>query len=149
MKFIKFLSAIVIITLIGCRELRDDKPIPKTETSAVETQENSREIICGFDFRKLPEFVGGYLEMGKYISKNLSLDKFESKPSGKIFVRFDVLEDGTVENVEILKGAEKSPILRQNLIAIFRNMPKWSPGEDYTGKIIKIKITMPVRVKVD
>jgi hypothetical protein len=148
MKPIKLLSAIVIITLIGCRELRDDKPIPKTETSAVETQENSREIICGFDFRKLPEFVGGNLKMGKYISKNLSLDKLESKPSGKIFVSFDVLEDGKIENVEILKGAEKSPILRQNLIAIFQNMPKWSPGEDYTGKAIKIKMVFPVLVKI-
>lgn len=147
MKPIKLLSAIIITTLIGCGELRDT-PIPKTETSEVKTQESNGEFICGFDFRKLPEFVGGYLEMGKYVSKNLSLDKWESKPSGKIFVRFDVLKDGTVENVEILKGAEKSPILRQNLIAIFQNMPKWNPGEDYTGKVIKIKMVFPVLVKI-
>lgn len=147
MKPIKLLSAIIITTLIGCGELRDT-PIPKIETSEVKTQESNGEFICGFDFRKLPEFIGGYLEMGKYVSKNLSLDKWESKPSGKIFVRFDVLEDGTVENVEILKGAEKSPILRQNLIAIFQNMPKWNPGEDYTGKVIKIKMVFPVLVKI-
>lgn len=148
MKPIKLLSAIIITTLIGCGELRYT-PIPKTETSEVNTQESNGEFICGFDFRKLPEFVGGYLEMSKYISKHLSLDKTEDKPSVKIFVHFDVLENGNLENVEIIKGAETSPILRSNLIKIFQNMPKWNPGEDFTGKVIKIKMTFPVLVKFD
>ena len=147
MKPIKLLSAIVIITLIGCSELRDDKPIPKNEPSAVETQENSKEFICGFDFRKLPEFVGGYMEMQKYVSEHLSLDKEESKPSGKIFVSFYVLENGTIENIEIVKGAEDSPILRHNLINIFQKMPSWKPGEDFTGKVIKMKMILPIRIE--
>ncbi len=139
----KFLSAIAIIVSLSCHKLKDIHTII-TEKSNIQNQAEEGELICILYIEKVPEFVGGNAEMYKYISKNLQTDAIESKLSGKIFVRFDVLENGTVDNVEIIKGAEKSPILRKKLIEVFQNMPKWKPGEDANGKAVKMKMTCPI-----
>ncbi len=72
-----------------------------------------------------------------------AVDFYGVNTKGKVLVHFVVAENGTVENVRILKGVnEQLDSIAQNIV---RNIPMWeSPGK-IRGKPVSVAIVQPVK----
>lgn len=90
-----------------------------------------------------PQFPGGSQELMKFIGQNMRypLIAVENGIQGRVCVRFLVGKDGTISDVEILRGID--PSCDKEALRIVKLMPKWIPGE-MNGKKAKVYHTLPV-----
>ncbi len=89
---------------------------------------------------EMPSFPGGDNALMDYIHTNLQYPK-ESKVNGRVIVRFIVQKDGSVSNVEVLRGLD--PACDAAALMAVRNMPKWTPGKQ-KGKPVPVYFTVPI-----
>ncbi len=115
---------------------------PPTEQPAKDQSQAYKKI------EKQPEFPGGTTMLFKYITENLKypLKAVPMKLEGKVYVGFTVKADGSVENVESMRGIGGG--CDEEAVRIVKNMPKWKPGES-KGKPVDVSIVVPVTFKFD
>lgn len=92
-------------------------------------------------------FPGGNIAMEKWIDKNIIYPE-NSKNNyigGKVFVEFVINEDGTLENIEIVRGINEE--LNCEAIRLVQSMPKWYP-KLLGGVPVKSHYTMPIIFKL-
>ncbi|MCX6284971.1 MAG: energy transducer TonB [Bacteroidetes bacterium] len=92
---------------------------------------------------KQPEFPGGTTMLFKYIAENLKypLKAVPMKLEGKVYVGFTVKADGSVDNVESMRGIGGG--CDEEAVRIVKSMPKWAPGES-RGKPVDVSMVVPV-----
>lgn len=97
---------------------------------------------------QMPQFPGGVKAMMEYISKNLQYpeDAKQAKKSGRVIARFTVQEDGSIADVEIIRGSY--PSLDAEAIRVLSGMPQWQPGMQ-DGKAVAVKYTVPIMFNAD
>ncbi len=97
------------------------------------------------------EFPGGIAELGKFLKKNIEPNypamARENGISGKCFLKFVVNEDGSITNVEILKGVPGCQDCDKLAVQTVKNMPKWKPAK-MTGKSVKCYFNLPINFKI-
>lgn len=93
-------------------------------------------------------FNGGYLEMAKWMQENLKYPELsmELNEKGKVYLKFIVEKDGSITNVEIVRGISKE--LDNEAKRLVREMPKWTPGEVKGVKVRSI-FTMPINFELN
>jgi TonB family protein len=97
---------------------------------------------------KMPAFPGGNSALSLFLSKNA---KYPEKAraeglSGKVFVEFVVLEDGTISNPTVIRSS--NPIFDQSALGAVRKLQKFDPGMQ-GGKAVAVKMTIPVVYRID
>ncbi len=92
----------------------------------------------------MPEFPGGPQAMMEYIARNIKYPPMarESGIQGRVFVNFVVEPDGSVTNVNVLRGIGGG--CDEEAIRVVESMPKWTPGRQ-RGKAVRVSFTLPVR----
>ena len=97
---------------------------------------------------QMPQFPDGTKALMEYISKNLRYpeDAKRDKIEGRVIARFTVKKDGSIADVEILRGV--SPSLDAEAIRVLSGMPKWQPGMQ-NGKAVDVKYTIPIAFNND
>lgn len=97
---------------------------------------------------QMPQFPGGPSELMKYISANLRYpeDAKRDKTEGRVIARFTVKKDGSIGDVNIVRGV--SPSLDAEAVRVLSDMPKWEPGMQ-NGKAVATLYTVPVMFKLD
>ncbi|MFO8023096.1 MAG: TonB family protein [Perlabentimonas sp.] len=94
---------------------------------------------------EMPTFIGNnkYKDFKEYISKNIEYPEFaaECGIEGRVFVQFIVEPDGSVSNVEVVRGV--SPELDKEALRVVRNSPKWEPGKQ-RGVPVRVSFSFPV-----
>lgn len=95
------------------------------------------------DSIEFPVFGNGPEDLFKYVSNNTKLptQTFTGKISGKVYVSFVILADGSVTNVFVMRGVD--PFMDIEAIRVVSNMPKWSPGTE-NGKPVNVLYNMPI-----
>jgi periplasmic protein TonB len=95
-----------------------------------------------------PEFIGGVKAMYKFISQNLIYPKQASNSgvSGKVILKFIVERDGSVTNIEILKGIGFG--CDESAINALKLMPNWNPGKQ-NGTAVRVYYTIPINFQLD
>ncbi len=95
-----------------------------------------------------PEFPGGMEKYKEYIQTNLKYpqESLELGIEGKVYVKFVVTKDGSITNVEVVKGIV--PLLDKEAKRLIQNMPKWAPGI-LDGKPVSCYFHLPVHFKID
>lgn len=75
-----------------------------------------------------PSFPGGEEALYKYVCDNLKYPVVaeENGIQGKVKVEFDVMEDGSVQKVKVVKSVD--PSLDEEACRLMREMPKWTAG---------------------
>jgi periplasmic protein TonB len=86
----------------------------------------------------MPTFPGGEQAMRKFLGDRLRYPEQAKAAgiSGTVYLSFVVERDGSISNVELLRGVERS--LNEEAMRVIKAMPAWSPG---------IQAGHPVRVK--
>ena len=92
----------------------------------------------------MPEFPGGEIALRKYIAENVLYPEMakENDIQGTVYVRFVVDTDGSVSNVEVLRGVD--PLLDKEAKRVVETLPKWKPGRQ-RGKAVKVSHSVPIK----
>ena len=115
--------------------------IEKTDT----LKDNEEEPYTAVE--QMPQFPGGPSELMKYISANLRYpeDAKRDKTEGRVIARFTVKKDGSIGDVNIVRGV--SPSLDAEAVRVLSGMPKWEPGMQ-NGKAVPTLYTVPVVFRI-
>lgn len=91
-----------------------------------------------------PEFPGGFDAMLTFIRENLRYPKSgrEQGLEGTVFASFIVEKDGTVSNINIVRGL--SPECDAEVKRMLGISPKWIPGKQ-SGKDVRVRFVLPVK----
>lgn len=97
---------------------------------------------------EMPEFPNGPMGLGSFIRSNLSYPRaaLDAKIEGIVMASFIVEKDGSVSNVEIIKGLGYG--CDEEVKRLLTMMPKWKPGKK-DGKFVRVKLNIPVEFKLN
>ncbi len=92
----------------------------------------------------MPEFPGGMTELYTYLGNNIKYPVMakESGIQGKVYVTFVVERDGSITDVQVLRGIGGG--CDEEAIRVVQSMPKWNPGKQ-RGKPVRVQYNLPVR----
>lgn len=96
---------------------------------------------------KMPEFPGGEKALLNYISENIVYPQSakDKNISGRVFINFVIEKDGSVTDVEVLRGIDKE--CDEEALRVVKAMPKWKPGMD-DGKPVRVSYALPITFKL-
>ena len=85
--------------------------------------------------------------LSTYLEANLRYPLQAQKRSvhGRVRVSFDVCEDGSINNVKVVKGIGWGR--DEEALRVIKNMPPWRPGK-CNCKPVKIRYTQPISFKL-
>ena len=113
----------------------------KTEKESTEAKETLE--VC----EVLPEYPGGMEELFAFLAKNIKypVPAQQADQQGRVIVRFVVEQDGSITDLEVLKGV--SPLLDAEAVRVVKSMPKWKPGKQ-RGKAVRVSYMLPVNFQL-
>lgn len=121
------------------------KSIIKSGKSKMEAdaKDNNVSIIV----EQMPMFPGGEKAMNEFIAENLRFpaSATESGISGKVFASFIVRTDGSITDIQILKGLSKD--IDNEVVRVISMMPRWKAGEQ-NGKKLDVKYNIPINISL-
>ena len=90
-----------------------------------------------------PVFKGGPQFLYDYLRKNVRYPPSaqERNIQGKVFVRFIILEDGTLTEIRSTRSPDK--VLTEEALRVIKNSSPWEPGQ-LKGKKVKVAYNVPV-----
>lgn len=90
-----------------------------------------------------PEFPGGAGALLGYLGKNIKYPAAASRAnvSGRVFMTFVVNTDGSIQDVQVLKGLGFG--CDEEAVRVVKSMPKWKPGKQ-SGRPVRVKYNLPV-----
>ena len=65
---------------------------------------------------------------------------------GRVIVSFIVESNGSVSNVEIVRGVDSD--LDQEALRVVRQMPEWKPGKQ-DGSTVRVKFHLPIKFMLE
>ena len=91
-----------------------------------------------------PGFPGGDEARMRYLQDNIRYPAIarEAGIQGTIFISFVVERDGSITDVQVLRGIGGG--CDEEAIRVVRNMPRWTPGKQ-RGRPVRVQFTMPIR----
>lgn len=99
-------------------------------------------------FEQHPQYIGGIDELYRLILKNLIYppEAKRSKLQGRVHASFVIIESGTVEDIEIVKGIG-SGCDEEAKRVIQLTSGRWIPGYQ-RGKAIRVSMSIPIHFKL-
>lgn len=112
------------------------------------SQEKAKEEIYTV-VEYMPDFAdGGIKGFHKYVAENINYSNLSNKDvEGKVFAKFIVCPDGSIENVQVLRGIAGCDDCSAEAIRILKTMPKWILGKQ-NGKTVSVYYSVPVKFNV-
>jgi len=129
MKIYHWIVILLLIPFIGSSQTKD----------TIEVKEEAMMIV-----EQMPEFPGGVVEMMKYLGKNTYYPPQAKAKNiqGRVFVRFVIEKDGSINEVKVLKGVHE--LLDKEAVRIVSSMPKWNPGKQ-RGNLVRVAYNLPIK----
>jgi TonB family protein len=95
-----------------------------------------------------PSYKGGDSALFQYLSENIiyPINCKNNGVEGKVIVKFVVSKDGSVQNVQVLRGLCDE--IRDSVYKLVSNMPAWSPGMN-NRKPVNVSYTLPINFKLE
>ena len=112
---------------------QDPPPVKKEET----------EEVIFVVVENQPEFPGGQAAMMKFLADSIQYPKIavENGIQGRVICNFVVMKDGSVSDVQIVRGVD--PVIDTEAVRVLKLMPDWKPGTQ-RGKAVNVRYTLPV-----
>lgn len=128
----------------------DDASMAQVQTytpPVVEEEEEESSTTIFTVVEEMPEFPGGQGELLQYLSKSIRYPVIaqENGIQGRVTCSFVVEKDGSVTDVQVLRGVD--PSLDKEAIRVISAMPKWKPGKQ-RGKPVRVKYNVPVTFRL-
>ena len=97
---------------------------------------------------QMPEFPGGDAALIRFLSKHIRYPQVAQKMGveGKVFLQFVVARDGSITDVQVVKGISKE--CDEEAVRVVKAMPLWKPGKQ-NGMPVAVRFTFPVFFKMN
>ena len=94
-----------------------------------------------------PEFIGGMAKLYEYLGKNIQYPEMakENGIQGKVFVQFVVDKDGSLTDVQAIKGIGAG--CDEEAVRVISKAKKWKPGKQ-RGRAVKVRMILPITFKL-
>ena len=96
-----------------------------------------------YAFMVMPQFQGGVSELMEFLSRRITypvaMQRIRSE--GKVFVGFIVNKEGSVTDVEVIRGVSHE--FDEEALRVAKCMPKWNPGMQ-DGEKVKVHYICPI-----
>jgi len=95
----------------------------------------------------MPTFPGGEGALMKWLSEHINYPTIaqEQGIQGRVSLRFVVKPDGSVDDVQVVKGLD--PSCDKEAVRVVKQMPKWNPGKQ-NGNPVYVYFSLPVTFKL-
>lgn len=122
-----------------------DVPVDPIEDIEEEEPEPAAPIVDYPD--KEAGFPGGAAAMKQYLNDNIDYPDIaiEMGDQGRVFVQFVVEKDGTIKDVQVIRGVSKE--IDREAKRVVRSMPKWEPGE-VRGESVPTRCRIPINFQL-
>ncbi len=92
----------------------------------------------------MPEFPGGETKLYRYLRQNIEYPQIanESGIQGRVFVTFVVEKDGSITDVQVLRGIGGG--CDEEAVRVVKSMPKWKAGKQ-RGKPVRVQYNLPIK----
>lgn len=137
-------------TQVGAKDQEGDKDIvapPTEEKGPAETAPTEIFTIV----EEMPEPPGGMAAFYKYLGQNIQYPTMarEAGISGKLFMKFVVEVDGSLTDVQVVKGVAGCSDCDKEGLRVVKAYPnKWKPGKN-NGRAARVSYTIPFSFKVN
>lgn len=126
-------------------EITEDTQIEEMVFEEAPEEEVSDEIFMVVEDQ--PEPQGGIQAFYEYVSKNM---KYPSQArrmgvEGKVFVQFVVNTDGSLTDVQAIKGIGAG--CDEEAVRVIQSAPKWKPGKQ-RGRAVRVRMVLPITFKL-
>ncbi len=152
-------SLIAAQTAFGQVTHRDDKKILNAERSLkVEIELNSHEEFADnntperqikiYDVvEQQPSFPGGNGALMKWLESHIKYpaEALDACVQGRVVVSFVVEPDGTLSNVQVIRGIH--PSMDAEAVRVCYEMPLWNPGRQ-NGVEVRVKYNLPIQFRL-
>lgn len=110
--------------------------------------DQERKRLPVLQFVEMPSYPGGMAAFQAYIKKELKYPSYalKNKIQGTVKVSFVVNTDGTISEIEVLKGADVD--LGAEAVRLIKASGKWVPGKEL-GEITSIRQVVPIKFSLD
>ncbi|MDN5203584.1 energy transducer TonB [Fulvivirgaceae bacterium BMA10] len=135
------------------QEIEVNLDVEITEETAIEEivfddapeEEVADEVFTIVEEQPTPD--GGMGAFYKFVQKNM---KYPSQArrmgiEGKVFVQFVVDKDGTITEVQAVKGIGAG--CDEEAVRVLKSHPKWKPGKQ-RGRPVKVRMIIPITFKL-
>lgn len=118
-------------------------PIPEPPPSLLNT-----ENILVISPEVEAEFPGGADSLMRFIRENVRYPEISKElgEQGRVFVQFVVEKDGSLTDLNVLRGVSKPLDLEAK--RVIRLMPKWKPAK-LNGENVRSKMIVPITYRLD
>lgn len=95
-----------------------------------------------------PQFPGGTTALSDYLQKNLRYPAEASRANiaGRVFLSFVVNADGSLTDVQVLKGLGFGT--DEEALRVIKAMPRWKPGRQ-AGRAVRVKFNLPITFRLE
>ena len=95
-----------------------------------------------------PEYPDGVEAMMKFLGDSVRypIEAQEKGIQGRVIVNFVVNKDGSITDVNVVRGVD--PSIDAEAVRVIESMPKWKPGVQ-RGQPVNVRYTLPVSFKLD
>lgn len=99
----------------------------------------------------MPEFPDGHDSLMAFIQKNIRFPKegLAQEIQGRVVVMFVVSIEGKIMNARVVKSIPNAPFFDEEALRILSIMPDWIPAQNYDGKVIPIRMALPIHFKLE
>jgi TonB family protein len=116
------------------------EPIPEPSPVIDSLSKPKEDIIVGVIEPEIPEYDDG--KIYEFIKKNIVFPTSDDSIQGIVYLTFLVTEDGSIQNVRVLKGIGKA--YDDEAIRVVKAMPKWKPAV-HNGQSMNVQVNLPIK----
>ena len=114
---------------------------PTTKEISLEVTPKTEDVFIMVE--QQPQYPGGMEALRQFLSNNLSYPRQATSAgvSGRVFVSFVVNTDGSLTDVQVLKGIGFG--CDEEAMRVVQKMPRWRPGKQ-SGRAVRVKYNLPI-----
>lgn len=134
-------------------DIEIDLDVEMTESTVIEEvvfdqapeEEEAEQIFTIVEDQPTPE--GGMAAFYQFVQKNLKYPAQARRMGieGKVFVQFVVDKDGSLTEVQAVKGIGAG--CDEEAVRVIKEAPKWKPGKQ-RGRSVKVRMILPITFKL-
>ena len=123
-----------------------DNPVNETTSLDIHTNQSVTDTIYN-NIEIMPEFPGGFSELMNFLTSNVNYPESAKTNNieGRTFVSFVVEKDGSITDIEVLRGFDKD--CDAEAVRVVSTMPKWKPGVK-DGETVRCRFNLPFTFKI-
>lgn len=122
-------------------EITEETQIEEMVFEEAPEEEVADEIFTVVEDQPTPQ--GGMQAFYEYVSKNMKYPAQARRMGieGRVFVQFVVDKDGTITDVQAVKGIGAG--CDEEAVRVLQNAPKWNPGKQ-RGRAVRVRMVLPI-----